>query len=65
MYNNLNALMDTVFWVDRYYENGYADLIFDRIVSELSAYNAAIDRLTKSELNAVSGSRLNIYMAGD
>ncbi|HAU5565753.1 TPA: hypothetical protein JD264_18325 [Serratia fonticola] len=65
MYNNLNALMDTVFWVDRHHENAYADLSFDRIVSELSAYNAAIDRLITSELHAVSGSRLNIYMAGD
>ncbi|WP_289368174.1 hypothetical protein [Pantoea stewartii] len=47
MYNNLNALMDTVLWVGRHHENGYEDLTLDRIVSELSAYNAAIDRLTK------------------
>lgn len=65
MYNNLNALMDTVFWVDRHFENGYADLTYDRIVNELSAYNAAIHRLLESDLYVVSGSRLNIYMAGD
>lgn len=31
MYNNLNALIDTAFWVDRHHKNSYADLGYDRI----------------------------------
>ncbi|MGC1086451.1 hypothetical protein [Pantoea agglomerans] len=65
MYNNLYALTDSLFWIDKLLENEYADIEFKELLSELNDYNEKIDFLISEPTNAIQSSRLNVYMAGD
>ncbi len=65
MYNNLYALTDSLFWVDKLLENEYAGIEFKELLSELNEYNKKIDLLINEPTNALQSSRLNVYMAGD
>ncbi|AWC79940.1 hypothetical protein M4Y22_004837 [Serratia marcescens] len=65
MYNNLYALTQSLFWVDRLLENEYEDIEFSQLLIELAEYNKKIDSLTIEKTNSVSESRLNVYMAGN
>lgn len=65
MYNNLYALTDSLFWVDRLLDQEYEDIELNELLIELAEYNRKIDSLIIEQTNSVQESRLNVYMAGN
>ena len=65
MYNNLYALTESLFWVDRLLDQEYKNIELNELLIELSEYNKRIDSLIIEQKNSVQESRLNVYMAGN
>lgn len=65
MYNNLHALTNSLFWVDKLLDNEYADIQFEELLSELNEYNKNVESLISKPVSTIETSRLNVYMAGD
>lgn len=65
MFNNLHALTDSLFWVDRLLEQEYENIELNQLLIELDEYNKKIDSLIIEQKNSVQESRLNVYMAGN
>ena len=65
MYNNLYALTESLFWVDRLLDQEYENIGLNELLIELAEYNKRIDSLIIEQTNSVQESRLNVYMAGN
>lgn len=65
MYNNLYALTESLFWVDRLLEQEYENIGLKELLVELAEYNKRIDSFIIEQTNSVQESRLNVYMAGN
>ncbi|HCN8319432.1 TPA: hypothetical protein N6480_002834, partial [Escherichia coli] len=65
MYNNLYALTESLFWVDRLLDQEYENIGLNELLIELDEYNKRIDSLIIEQANSVQESRLNVYMAGN
>ncbi|HDS7240749.1 hypothetical protein [Morganella morganii] len=65
MYNNLYALTDSIFWIDRLLEQEYKNIELNNLLIALDEYNKKIDSLITEQENSAQESRLNVYMAGD
>ncbi|MCA6983270.1 hypothetical protein ACIPSR_19725 [Pectobacterium sp. CHL-2024] len=65
MYNNLYALTQSLFWVDRLLDQEYENIELSELLIELDEYNKKIDSLIIEKTNSVQESRLNVYMAGN
>ncbi len=51
MYNNLYALTESLFWVDRLLEQEYENIGLNELLVELAEYNKRIDRFIHYRTN--------------